>query len=183
MPLSLSGLARRATGEFDRLLAALARQGQELLSPGREQRAEIVRLRAALAVQSERAERLERALAEQSAALSAVSRQLAALVAQLNEQLLPGIDERIHETERDLARLATRLLRADQEAARRHSRLETAEQRIADLRERTGRLEQRTAIWRELQADVARLGEDLDALRSCAALQAGEHRAAEQEQA
>ncbi|SEG80398.1 hypothetical protein SAMN04489712_11374 [Thermomonospora echinospora] len=168
MPPFLPTLARRAAGEVERLLSSLAAQGQELLlqAQGGDRRDEIARLRAETAAQRERADRLERLLAEQSAGLAAVERQMESLVTELNGRLLPGLDERMHETERDLARLATRMLRAGQEAVRHQSRLTAVEQRLVDLRERAGRLEQRTGIWRELQANVARLGEELDALRA-----------------
>jgi chromosome segregation ATPase len=173
MPPFLPALARRAAGEVERMLSSLVAQGQdflaqgqEFLAQGQEQRSEIARLKAETAAQRERADRLERRLAEQSAGLAAVGRQVDSLVTELNQRLLPSVDERIHETERDLTRLATRMLQAGQEAARLQSRLSAAEQRLGDLRERAGRLEQRTGIWRELQANVARLGEDLDALRA-----------------
>ncbi|HEX2315084.1 MAG TPA: hypothetical protein VHJ17_15180 [Thermomonospora sp.] len=159
MPLILPTLARRVAGEAERLLSSLP-------APGRDQRAEIARLRAEAAEQRRRADRLERRLDEQAAELAAARRQLDSLVAQLNERLLPGIDERVHEVERDVTRLATRLLRAGQEAAGREDRLSAAERRLDALRDRAARLEQRTGIWRELQANVARLGEDLDALRA-----------------
>lgn len=116
--------------------------------------------------QDERLARLEGLLAEQAAGLDRVRAQVGSLVVQLNRQLLPVLDERINETERDLARLATRLVRGAQEAERRESRLAAAERRIGDLRERAARLEQRTGLWRELLGDVARLGEELDALRA-----------------
>ncbi|MBA9004902.1 hypothetical protein [Thermomonospora cellulosilytica] len=166
MPPFLPALVRRAAGEIERLLSSAVEQGQDMIAQAQHHRAEIDRLRAEAAAQRERADRLERALAEQSAGLEAVRRQVGALVCDLNERLLPQLDARIHESEQDVTRLATRMLRAGQEAERQQSRLAAAEQRLADLRERTGRLEQRTGIWRELQANVARLGEDLDRLRA-----------------
>ncbi|REE94871.1 hypothetical protein [Thermomonospora umbrina] len=159
MPLFLPNLARRAVGEAERLLSSV-------LAPVRDHGAAVARLREDVAEQRGRADRLERRLAEQAEELAAARRQIDSLVEQLNGRLLPGIDERIHETERDLTRLATRLLRAGQDAARQQSLLAAVEQRAGDLRDRVGRLEERTGIWRELQANVARLGEDLDTVRA-----------------
>jgi hypothetical protein len=158
MPLFLADLARRAAQEVERALSSLLTQ-DDRTEPQENTAEEIARLKAESAAHRERADRLERQLTEQRG-------ELASLVAELNDRVLPGVDERIHETERDLTRLATRMLRADQDSTRLRSRLDTAEQRIGDLRERAGRLEQRTGLWRELQANVARLGEELDALRA-----------------
>lgn len=172
MSLSFPRLARRAAGEFERLLSSVVEQGQDMIAQTRRHRAEIDRLKAQAAAQRERADRLERALAEQAAEVESVRRQMKALITDLNDRLLPHLDARIHETEQDVARLATRLLRTDQETERQQSRLAAAEQRLADLRERLGRLEQRAGVWRGLQADVARLGEDLDRLRASSAASA-----------
>ncbi|TNY37077.1 hypothetical protein [Thermomonospora catenispora] len=174
MSLSFPRLARRAAGEIERLLSSVVEQGQEMIAQTQRHRAEIDRLRLQAAAQRERAERLERTLAEQAAELESMRRQMRALIDDLNDRLLPHLDARIHETEQDVARLATRMLRTDQRAERQESRLATAERRLADLRERIGRLEQRTGIWRELQADVARLGEDVDRLRAAASARPGD---------
>lgn len=128
--------------------------------------AEFEVLKAQMAAYGDRIDRLERALADQAAGLAAARGQITSLISQLNERLLPGIDERMDETERDLAGLATRLVRADQDTVRRESRLGTAEQRIGDLRGKVGRIEERAGLWRELQANVARLGEDIDQMRA-----------------
>lgn len=165
MPVFMN-IARWATAEAGRYASA----GLDLLgtavSGNRDCREAVAALTAKVRAQEERITRMEGELAAQATGLAAARAQVDSLIGQLNGQLLPGIDERIHETERDLTKLATRLVRADQDAARRESRLTAAERRVGDLRERTGRLEQRTGLWRELQANVARLGEDLDALRA-----------------
>ncbi|RAY16654.1 hypothetical protein DPM19_00240 [Actinomadura craniellae] len=149
------GLARRAVTELERC-ANTGLDALVTLTRGPDRTAELM----------ERLQRLEDVLAGQAAGLTDVRHRLDALVDQLNEQLLPGIDERMDETERDLARLATGLMRGDRDADRRETRLCAAEQRLTDLRERVGRTEQRASLWRDLQATLAGLAEEVDRLHA-----------------
>lgn len=109
---------------------------------------------------------LETAVRAQDAELRALRRELGSLVAQLNERLVPRVDERIDDAERDLTVLATGLIRTGRDTAAHGTRLDSAERRLADLRIKLAQLEQRTGLWRDLQATVARLGDDVDALRT-----------------
>lgn len=95
----------------------------------------------------------------------ALRAELDSLVAQLNDRVLPRIDERMDDTERDLATVATALIRTGEDTAVSRTRLETLEGRVSDLRERLARVERRAGLWRDLQATMARLGDDVDALR------------------
>jgi chromosome segregation ATPase len=156
-------LIRRAAAEAERrlragagLLAAIAGE------PDRTDRDDLQRLLA----QESRLHRLERRVDEQDRELRSVRADLNSLIAELNDRLLPRIDERIDETERDLTTLATGLIRTGRESAAQRSGLETVENRVADLRERLTRMEQRAGLWRDLQANIARMGDDIDALRS-----------------
>jgi chromosome segregation ATPase len=109
---------------------------------------------------------VERVLEGHDRDLGALRTDLDALITQLNDRLLPRIDERMDDTERDLTALATGLVRSGREAAATRSRLETLENRVGDLRDRIVRMEQRAGLWRDLQATMARLGDDIDALRT-----------------
>jgi DNA repair exonuclease SbcCD ATPase subunit len=155
-------LIRRAAAEAERrlragagLLAAIAGE------PDRTEREDLRRL----LDQEARIHRLEERLDEQDRDLRGVRTDLDSLIAQLNDRLLPRIDERMDETERDLTSLATGLVRAGREAAAQRSGLSTVENRLADLRGKLTRLEQRAGLWRDLQANMARMGDDIDALR------------------
>lgn len=179
------GLARQAVAEVERRAAAagldvLVTMSAEAFS--QRIRAEIreqveAEVRASVAERDrrheqaeqafeERVQRLESTLAGQDAGLAEVREQIRSLVTQLNERLLPVIDERMDETERDLARLATGMMRNDKKGNARESRLDTAERRLADLRDRVARMEQRVVLWRDLQAATAKLGDDVDTLRT-----------------
>ncbi|GAA0214079.1 hypothetical protein GCM10009527_007330 [Actinomadura nitritigenes] len=178
----IPGLVRRAATEAEHRLRAgaglLVRFGRDL-----ERSAELERF---LPVHGERVRLLEDTVREQDAALRTrdeevrgLRAELDSLVAQLNDRLLPRIDERMDDTERDLAAVATSLIRTGRDTAGHDARIEAAERRIGDLRTRLSQLEQRTGLWRDLQATVARLGEEVDALRARAALRAAEPPAAE----
>jgi archaellum component FlaC len=156
-----SALVRRTAAEAEHRLRA----GLDLLAAiveDRERQAERERLAAC----DERVRRLERVIEGQDRDLRALRSELDSLVGQLNDRLLPRMDERMDDTERDLTSLATGLIRAGRESAGHRSRLETAENRITDLRGKLARMEQRAGLWRDLQATMARLGDDVDALRS-----------------
>ncbi|GAA2417843.1 hypothetical protein GCM10010191_30650 [Actinomadura vinacea] len=155
-----SGLVRRAAQEAERRLRA----GVDLLAaltedPGRTADSEH-------AAQEARIRRLEEALAGQDRELTALRTDLDSLITQLNDRLLPRIDERMDDTERDLTALATGMIRAGRESAATRGGLEAIENRVADLRGRLVRMEQRAGLWRDLQATMARLGDDVDALRT-----------------
>ncbi|MFI0445777.1 hypothetical protein [Actinomadura sp. 6N118] len=161
-----SGLVRRVAAEAERQLregaslsaGLLARLGQDT----RERTAELARLRA----YGERIRLLEETLTRQDAELRGLRTELDSLVVQLNDRLLPRIDERMDDAERDLTVVATTLVRAGRDTAGHSTRLEHVEQRVADLRSRLARMEQRNGLWRELQGNMARLGDDVDALRT-----------------
>ncbi|GAA3959826.1 hypothetical protein GCM10023085_47860 [Actinomadura viridis] len=156
-----SGLVRRAAAEVEHrlragagLLAAIA--GDPEGTAARERLLEC----------EERLRRMERVIEGQDRDLRALRTDLDSLIVQLNDRLLPRIDERMDDTERDLTTLATGLIRADRESVSSRSRLETLENRLADLRGKLVRMEQRAGLWRDLQATMARLGDDIDTLRS-----------------
>ncbi|MEW2353964.1 hypothetical protein [Spirillospora sp. NPDC029432] len=156
-----SALVRRAAAEAELRL----RNGLDLLAAiaeDRERQAERDRIAAC----DERIRRLEQVIEGQGRDLRALRTELDSLVGQLNDRLLPRIDERMDDTERDLTSLATGLVRAGRETTAQRSRLETVENRVSDLRGKLARMEQRAALWRDLQATMARLGDDVDALRS-----------------
>ncbi|MFG2000791.1 hypothetical protein ACGFNU_16765 [Spirillospora sp. NPDC048911] len=165
-----SGPVRRVAAEAERRLregaALLARLGQDT----RERPAELARLQA----YDDRIQRLEETLKEQDAGLRGLRTELDSLVVQLNDRLLPRIDERMDDAERDLTVVATTLVRAGKDTAGNSSRLEHVEQRVADLRGKLARMEQRSGLWRELQGNMARLGDDVDALRTRMGGRAGE---------
>lgn len=158
-------LTRHAVGTMERHGLAgfelLTRLGRELTAPwtGSPWRQELDLL-------ERRVDELEGLLTQRADELAQVRRELGSLITQLNERLLPGVDERMHETERDLARLGTQQLQIKNAALQRENRLQVAEQRVTDLRAKVARLEQRGGLWRELQAVVAKLGDDVDALRA-----------------
>ncbi|GAA4241735.1 hypothetical protein GCM10022254_71780 [Actinomadura meridiana] len=164
------GLVRRAAAEAERQLregvGLLVRLGRDL-----ERSAELGRLLPSI---SERLAILEETVRGQDTELRGLRAELDSLVGQLNDRLLPRIDERMDDTERDLAAVATSLVRTGRDTAGNHTRLEVAERRIGDLRTKLAQLEQRTGLWRDLQANMARLGDDLDAMRSRMALRAAE---------
>lgn len=166
----IPGLVRRAAAEAERHLregvGLLARLGRDL-----ERSVEAGRL---LPTCIERMAILEQAVRDQDAELRALRIELDSLVCQLNDRLLPRIDERMDDTERDLAAVATSLVRTGRDTAAHRTRLETAEGRIADLRTKIAQVEQRSGLWRDLQATVARLGDDLDAVRARMALRPAE---------
>ncbi|WP_019634216.1 hypothetical protein [Actinomadura atramentaria] len=157
-----SGLVRRVADEAGRRV----RDGLGLLDrltrehgPG----ADALRLTAA---HGDRLDRLESALGRQDAGLRALRADLDALVADVNQRLLPRIDERMDDAERDVAALATGLIRAGKDRAGHQSALDGLDRRVGDVRGRVAALEQRAGLWREVQATVARLGDDLDRLRT-----------------
>lgn len=113
-----------------------------------------------------RLQRLEQTMAVHDRDLRTLRTDLDSLVTQLNERLLPRIDERMDDTERDLTALATGLVRAGRETAGQRSALDTVEKKVADLRGRLTRMEQHAGLWRDLQANIARIGDDIDALQS-----------------
>lgn len=158
----IPGLVRRAAAEAERRLrggtALLCRLGRDL-----ERSADLERL---LPTHSARLRALEEAVHARDAELRAFRTELDSLVAQLNERLLPRIDERIDDTERDVSAIIAGLVRAGRDTAEQGTRLETADRRIDDLRARLAQLEQRTGLWRDVQANMARLGDDLDSLRA-----------------
>lgn len=171
----IPGLVRRAAAEAERHLregvGLLARLGRDL-----ERSAELGRLLPAL---TERLKILEETVRDQDTELRAARAELRglrteldSLVAQLNDRLLPRIDERMDDAERDLAAVATSLIRTGRDTAGNGTRLEAAERRIGDLRTKIAQLEQRTGLWRDLQANMARLGDDLDAMRTRMTLRA-----------
>ncbi|SNS29288.1 hypothetical protein [Actinomadura mexicana] len=166
----IPGLVRRAAAEVERRLregaGVLGRAGREL-----ERSAELVRLLPSLV---ERLSILEQSARVQAAELRTIRTELDSLVAQLNDRLLPRLDERMDDTERDLAAVATSLIRTGRETAGNHTRLEAAERRVADLRAKVAALEQRTGLWRDLQSTVTRFGDDLDAMRARMALRTAE---------
>ncbi|MGW2313394.1 hypothetical protein [Actinomadura luteofluorescens] len=158
----IPGLVRRAAAEVERHLregaGALVRAGRDL-----ERSAELVRLLPALV---ERLSILEQAVRVQDTELRTIRTELDSLVGQLNDRLLPRLDERMDDTERDLAAVATSLIRTGRDTAGNRTRLEAAERRVADLRSKVAALEQRTGIWRDLESTVTRFGDDLDAMRA-----------------
>ncbi|GLZ05076.1 hypothetical protein Acsp03_25420 [Actinomadura sp. NBRC 104412] len=156
-------LIRRAAAEAERRLRA----GAGLLAAiaGEPDRTDRDALRRLLA-QEARIDRLERRADEHDRELRALRADLDSLIAQLNERLLPRLDERIHEAERDLTTLATGLVRTGRETAAQRSGLETVENRLSELRGKLTRMEQRAGLWRDLQANIARMGDDIDSLRS-----------------
>ncbi|GAA4317747.1 hypothetical protein GCM10023178_28500 [Actinomadura luteofluorescens] len=158
----IPGLVRRAAAEVERHLregaGALVRAGRDL-----ERSAELVRL---LPVLVERLSILEQAVRVQDTELRTIRTELDSLVGQLNDRLLPRLDERMDDTERDLAAVATSLIRTGRDTAGNRTRLEAAEPRVAVLRSKVAALEQRTGIWRDLESTVTRFGDDLDAMRA-----------------
>jgi chromosome segregation ATPase len=158
----IPGLVRRAAAEAERHLregvGLLVRVGRDL-----ERSAELGRL---LPSYIERVAILEEAVRDQDTELRTIRTELDSLVGQLNDRLLPRIDERMDDTERDLAAVATSLIRTGRETAGTGTRLEAAERRIGELRTKIVQLEQRTGLWRDLQSTVARFGDDLDAVRA-----------------
>ncbi|TDD65366.1 hypothetical protein E1293_40390 [Actinomadura darangshiensis] len=166
----IPGLVRRAAAGAERHLregaGLLVRIGRDL-----ERSAELGRL---LPSYLERMAILEQAVSDQDAELRTVRAELDSLVGQLNDRLLPRIDERMDDTERDLAAVATSVIRTGRDTAGHRTRLEAAERRIGDLRTKIAQLEQRTGLWRDLQSTVARFGDDLDAMRARMALRAAE---------
>ncbi|MFG2015926.1 hypothetical protein [Actinomadura geliboluensis] len=167
----IPGLVRRAAAEAERHLregvGLLAKVGRDL-----ERSVELGRLLPALV---ERIAILEQTVRDQDAELRTVRTELDSLVGQLNDRLLPRIDERMDDTERDLAAVATSLIRTGRDTAGHGARLDTAERRLGELRTKVAQLEQRTGLWRDLQSTVARFGDDLDAMRARMALRAAEH--------
>ncbi|MFI6516790.1 hypothetical protein ACIBF1_14610 [Spirillospora sp. NPDC050679] len=162
-------LVRHVIGEAERQLrgglsSGLGRLAEMLADPGRP--AEFDRLLALVDAQGERVRRLEEALAAQDAGLRALRGELDSLIVQLNDRLLPRIDERMDDLERDLTAFATGLVRTGRETAASRGQLEIFERRLTDLRQRQARTEERAGLWRDLQASVARLGDDIDALRA-----------------
>ncbi|MGI5163332.1 hypothetical protein ACQEU3_03145 [Spirillospora sp. CA-253888] len=158
-------LVRRVAEEAERQLrGGLGRLAEMLADPGRP--AEFDRLLALVDAQGERVRRLEEALHAQDAGLRALRGELDSLIVQLNDRLLPRIDERMDDLERDLTAFATGLVRTGRETAATRGQLEIFERRLTDLRERQARTEGRAGLWRDLQASVARLGDDIDALRA-----------------
>ena len=166
----IPGLVRRAAVGAERHLregvGLLVKVGRDL-----ERSAELGRL---LPGYLERVGLLEQAVRAQDTELRTIRTELDSLVVQLNDRLLPRIDERMDDTERDLAAVATSLIRTGRDTAGHGTRLESAERRIGDLRTRIAQLEQRTGLWRDLQSTVARFGDDLDAMRARMALRAAE---------
>ncbi|TDB90853.1 hypothetical protein [Actinomadura sp. 7K534] len=162
----IPGLVRRAAAEAERQLrggaGVLARLGRDL-----ERSAEAWRQ---LPAHLERVTLLEQAVRDQDAEVRALRAELDSLVGQLNDRLLPRIDERMDDNERDVAAVATSLIRTGRDSAVHGTRLTAAERRIGDLRTRIAQLEQRTGLWRDLQATMARFGDDLDAMRARMAL-------------
>lgn len=155
-----SVLVRRVAVEAERQLrggiATLAK-----LVDDRERSAERERLKA----YGERLALMEETLKGQDAGMRELRVELDSLVTQLNERLLPRLDERMDDTERDLTVVATTLVRTGKDTAGNSTRLETVEQRLSDLRGKLSQMEQRAGLWRELQGNMARLGDDIDALR------------------
>ncbi|MEU5878958.1 hypothetical protein [Spirillospora sp. NPDC047279] len=158
-----SGLVRRVAAEAERqvrggAIALLTRLGQDT----RERCVSFDRLKA----YDERLSFLEETLKGQDADLRTLRTDLDSLVTQLNDRLLPHIDERMDDTERDLAVVATTLVRTGKDTAGNSGRLEHVERRVSDLRSKLARLEERSGLWRELQGNLARLGDDIDTLRA-----------------
>ncbi|TDC60936.1 hypothetical protein E1200_29660 [Actinomadura sp. GC306] len=166
----IPGLVRRAAAEAERRLresaGLLARLGRDL-----EQSAEAWRM---LPSYLDRLALLEQTVRDQDAELRALRAELDSLIAQLNDRVLPRIDERMDDTERDVAAVATSLIRTGRDSAVHGTRLAAAERRIGDLRTRIAQLEQRTGLWRDLQATMARFGDDLDTMRARMALRPAE---------
>ncbi|TDD75034.1 hypothetical protein [Actinomadura rubrisoli] len=160
------GLVRRAATEAERQLregaGLLARLGRDL-----ERSADLGRL---LPSYGDRIRDLEERDRARDAELGALRTEVESLVTQLNDRLLPRIDERMDDTERDLTAVATSLIRAGRDTAGYRARLEAAERRIGDLRTKLAQMEQRSGLWRDLQASMARLGDDIDGLRARVAL-------------
>ncbi|MBW8485623.1 hypothetical protein [Actinomadura parmotrematis] len=157
-----AALVRRIVAEAERQV----RGGVDLLvglGGDRERVAELERL---LGAYGERVRRLEEALHGQDAGLRRVRQNVEALVRELNERLLPRLDERMDDAERDVAALAAGVIRNGKDAAETAGRLDEAERRIGSLRTQLAQIEQRAGLWRDLQANLARLGEDVDALRA-----------------
>ncbi|WP_067828825.1 hypothetical protein [Actinomadura kijaniata] len=162
----LSGLVRRIVSEADRQLRGrLPATPGDLLRGLARELTRPVELERLVAVQGERIARLEERLREQDAGLRAVRAELDSLVVQLNDRLLPRLDERLDDLERDLTVVATGMIRAGKEDDAARVRLDILDRRIGDLRGRLAQTEQRAGLWRELQATLARLGDDVDALR------------------
>ncbi len=164
----IPGLVRRAATEAERHLREGAREGVRLLGRlGRdlERVEELGRLLPSL---PERIRALEDGLRAREAELAGLRAEVDSLVGQLNDRVLPRIDERMDDTERDLTAVAASLIRTGRDTAAGHARLDTTERRLGDLRTRLGQMEQRAGLWRDVQASVARLGDDVDALRGTA---------------
>ncbi|MCQ0014091.1 hypothetical protein [Actinomadura madurae] len=109
----IPGLVRRAAAEAERHLregaGLLVRAGRDL-----ERSARLARL---LPDYIERVAVLEREVRDQGTEVRAIRIELDSLVGQLNDRLLPRIDERMDDTERDLAAVATSLIRTGRETA------------------------------------------------------------------
>ncbi|GAA1552155.1 hypothetical protein GCM10009678_38820 [Actinomadura kijaniata] len=162
----LPGLVRRVVSEADRhLRGRLPATPGDLLRGLARELTRPVELERLVAAQGERIARLEERLREQDAGLRAVRAELDSLVGQLNDRLLPRLDERLDDLERDLIAVATGMIRAGKEDDAARVRLDILDRRIGDLRGRMAQTEQRAGLWRELQATLARLGDDVDALR------------------
>lgn len=166
----IPGLVRRAAAGAERHL----REGAGLLAGLGRDLERSARLGRLLPAHAERLAVLEQAVQDQDAELRTLRTELDSLVGQLNDRLLPRIDERMDDTERDLAAVATSLIRTGRDTAGNRTRLEAAEQRIGDLRTKIAQLEQRIGLWRDLQANMARLGDDLDAMRARMPLRAAD---------
>ncbi|MGK5557277.1 hypothetical protein ACSNOI_37270 [Actinomadura kijaniata] len=162
----LPGLVRRVVSEADRhLRGRLPAAPGDLLRGLARELTRPVELERLVAVQGERIARLEERLREQDAGLRAVRAELDSLVGQLNDRLLPRLDERLDDLERDLTVVATGMVRSGKDGDAARARLDILERRVGDLRGRLAQTGQRAGLWRELQATVARLGDDVDALR------------------
>ncbi|KAB2344348.1 hypothetical protein [Actinomadura rudentiformis] len=157
-----SGLVRRVAAEAERQLREGASLIARISQDTRERAAELGRLQA----YSERIRLLEETVKGQDAELRGLRNELDSLVVQLNDRLLPRLDERMDDTERDLTVVATTLVRTGKDTAGNSARLEHVERRVADLRGQLARMEQRSGLWRELQGNMARLGDDVDAIRT-----------------
>ncbi|MQY09406.1 hypothetical protein [Actinomadura macrotermitis] len=156
-----SGLVRRVAAEAERQV----RGGIGLLVRLSLEHERVAELERVLPAYGERIRRLEETVRGQDAGLRALRAELDSLIAQLNDRMLPRVDERMDDIERDLAILATGLIRTGKESAESTGRLDMAERRLAELRGKLAQMEQRAGLWRELQASVAQLGDDVDALR------------------
>ncbi|WP_018657833.1 hypothetical protein [Actinomadura flavalba] len=156
------GLLLRVASESERHV----RDGLERLGRLTREHGPGAEARRSLALYDERLRRLESALTRQDAGLRSLRADLDLIVTDLNERLLPRLDERMDDTERDVAAITTDLLRTGRAAGDHTSRLDALDRRVSDLRTRLAGLDQRASLWRELQATLARLGDDVDTLRA-----------------